>query len=104
MFSTASTTISTTSTLGHAATAIEFLNVSGTRYLYYCSSYDNHIYLRNLDNSTEMMLPWSVSSIKCTGNTLYYDSSAHSLIFPFTQNGLTGVGEMTGVDPSLNGM
>lgn len=102
-FARGDSTITTATTLPRTARSIQFLAVASTRYLYYCSS-TGFIYLRNLGTGTEVQLPWPVSSISCQGNTLAYDATAHSLIFPFKQNGLYGVGELLNVDPSLNGM
>ena len=37
-------------------------------------------------------LTWPITSMSCTGYALIYDSTSNALYFPFTQNGLFGVG------------
>ena len=80
-----------------------FSNYSSDAYLYYCAS-NGRIYLRDLTTASEVALNWPVSTIACTGTQLVYDSQANSVIFPFTQNGLSGVAEVLNAHPSANGL
>lgn len=103
-FSSTSGTMQTATTLPNRAWSMAFKTFSGIRYLYYCSFENGKLYLRNIDNSTETVLPWPISSMSCAGKNLIYDTNNHSLIFIYTQNGLYGVAELLNVDPSQNGM
>ena len=61
--------------------------------VYYCSATDGKIHRRNATLGTETILPWPVSSVRCSGYSLKYSPSRNSLIFPYTQNNLHGVAE-----------
>lgn len=64
--------------------------------LYYCN--DSGL-LKKIDfsNSTVSSLPFPVSGIRCYGYNLLYKNASGAkparLVFPFSQNGLTGIGE-----------
>ncbi len=71
----------------------KYLKVGATEYLYYC--YDNgRIYQHNITTDTDMgALAWPVSNLYCRGLSMEYNPTNNSLVFPFEQNGLYGVGE-----------
>ena len=79
------------------------LRIAGTRYVYYCSD-TGRMYLRNIDTATEAALSWPIPSMFCKGYNITYDPVAQSVVFPFTQNGLYGVGELFSADPASNGL
>lgn len=59
---------------------------------YYC--YANRIYKHNITTNTDLgSLPWQMSNLSCRGYKIDYNPTNNSLIFPFEQNGLYGVGE-----------
>ena len=49
-----------------------------------------HNFTTNLDLGE---LPWSMPNLSCRGLSMGYNSTNNSLIFPFQQNGLSGVAE-----------
>ncbi len=91
--------ISTLTTLSNPATGWVFQRSNSNPYVFYCSSATNTIIRRNIASNTETALPWPIASIQCAPYNLIYDSTAHSVVFPFTQNGFYGVGELLNVDP-----
>ena len=67
-------------------------NESGTDYLYYCNG--GRIYKHNIDTDADLgQLSWAVSNLNCRGYKMDYNPTNNSIIFPFEQNGLYGVGE-----------
>jgi len=67
-------------------------NASGQWILYYCSG--GKIYKYNQSTSLKTALAWPISSISCSGRSIYRDSNRNSLVFPYTQNGLVGIAEI----------
>jgi hypothetical protein len=81
-----------------------FPTYNSDAYFYYCNSSNGQIYLRDASTSTEVALNWPISSVKCTGTEMVYDASADAIIFPFTQNSLSGVAELSNANPAVNGL
>lgn len=82
--------------IGTTATNIDnsfvYANVDGTDYFFYCNG--GRIRKYNLSTKVdEGALPWSMSNLYCRGKTMDYNATNRSVIFPFEQNGLFGVGE-----------
>ena len=99
-------TIQTATVFSNAASYFIFKRFSGNSntYFYYCNSSNGKIYIRNATTSTEAALNWPISSVKCTGAEMVYDSNTDSIIFPFSQNGLYGVAEVSNANPAENGL
>ncbi len=69
-----------------------WLNESGTDVLYYC--YGNKFYKHNITTDTDLgALSWPISNLYCRGLSIDYNPTNNSIIFPFEQNGLYGIGE-----------
>jgi hypothetical protein len=67
-------------------------NESGTDVLYYC--YGGRIYKHNITTDTDQgALSWPITNLYCRGYKMDYNPTNNSIIFPFEQNGLYGVGE-----------
>ncbi len=81
-----------------------FPSYNADQYFYYCNSSNGRIYIRNATTATEAALNWPISSVRCSGNEMVYDSNVDAIIFPFTQNGLNGVAELYNANPSVNGL
>ena len=63
-----------------------------TDVMYYCNG--GRIYKHNLDTDTDLgALTWQISNMYCRGYQMDYNPANNSIIFPFEQNGLYGVGE-----------
>lgn len=61
--------------------------------LYYCGI-DGRLYKYDFNSvAKDVALFWPMNSMICSGNSLVYDANRNSLIFPFKQNGLSGVAE-----------
>ncbi len=60
-----------------------------TETIYYCAG-NGIIYAHTAAGDTA--LPWAISSLACTGNSLISDGNGN-LYFPYTQNGLSGIGQ-----------
>jgi hypothetical protein len=45
--------------------------------------------------SSDFAYPWPTSKITCAGRSVVYDATRNSIVFPFYENGLMGVGEIT---------
>ena len=73
--------------LPRAAVSFIFRISGGSQLIDYCGS-DGLLYSYNLTTGTDTAYPWPVTSLRCIGNTLKYNSSRNSLIFPAKQNGL----------------
>ena len=82
--------------MGQVANAIHdnfmFRWEAGQEILYYCNGTKirKHNFTTNLDLGE---LPWSMPNLSCRGLSMGYNSTNNSLIFPFQQNGLSGVAE-----------
>jgi hypothetical protein len=74
------------------------------QWVYYCST-TGRLYKYNVGSAGggEIALGWPISSLACTGFTyasymygtaLWYDTNRQSLVFPYIENGLSGVAEM----------
>lgn len=69
-----------------------YVNLDGSDYFFYCSS--GRIRKFNLTTQIdEGLLPWSMNNLSCRGRSMDFNPSNRSIIFPFEQNGLFGVGE-----------
>ncbi|MFT6069839.1 MAG: VCBS repeat-containing protein [Bacteriovoracaceae bacterium] len=69
-----------------------WLKEGATDVAYYC--YGSRIYKHNITTNTDLgVLPWQMSNLSCKGYKIDYNPTNNSLIFPFEQNGLYGVGE-----------
>lgn len=69
-----------------------YLNQGGVNYLYYC--YGGRFYKHNVDTNSDLgALTWPISTMSCSGYRMEYNPTNNSIIFPFEQNGLSGVGE-----------
>jgi VCBS repeat-containing protein len=67
-----------------------YAKIGTKEYLFYCAS--GKIYRHNLTSNTdEGQLPWSISNLACSGIKLIYSPTMNALIFPFMQNGMSGV-------------
>lgn len=73
-------------------------------FFYYCNTSTGKITLRKVETSTEVALNWPIAKVGCTGGQLVYDETNGSIVFPFTQNGLSGVAEVFNAHPSANGL
>lgn len=67
-------------------------NLATTNMLYYCAS-NGRLYQYDINTSIETPLTWPINSMLCGGTTLLYNSTNNSLIFPYRQNGLSGIAE-----------
>lgn len=65
-------------------------------HLYYCAL-DGRMYKYNLNTSTETALYWPTSTVSCKGQSVVWDSTRNSIIFPVLQNNLSAVAEI--IDP-----
>lgn len=72
--------------------AYVYVRHSGKEWFYY--RYGSLLYYHNLTDNIDMgALNWTIPTMNAQGYKLIYNSSRHSLIFPFNQNGLGGVAE-----------
>lgn len=69
---------------------VSFAYKSTSDDFFYCSTSGA---LFKKSSGVETQLPFPNPSFRCQGNSLIYDSARDVLVFPFTQNGLWGVGE-----------
>lgn len=104
-FSTGGTgAMGTLTTLAQSAQTFQFARIGGVPYVYYCATSNGRMYLRNIDTAVEKALPWPITSMSCTSAQQFiYDAANRKLVFPYTQNGLAGVGALTNADPASNG-
>lgn len=72
--------------------SIAYRREAGSEVIYYCSATDHKIY-RKVLGQVATALNWPSSSIKCSTPSLLIDESRSVLIFPFTNNGLSGLAE-----------
>lgn len=98
--SVADSTISTIATLPRAVLSFapKFgADLGTTNFIYYCAwnagAKQYKLYQYNINTSSETLLDWPIASMTCGGSTLIYDATDNSLIFPFRQNGLSGIAE-----------
>ncbi len=68
-----------------------FRREGGTEVLYYCNG--SRLRKVNLTSQTESAMDWSMPTLSCRGTAMSYNATNNSIIFPFEQNGLNGVGE-----------
>lgn len=69
-----------------------YVKLDGVENYYYCSG--GRIRRYNLTTKVDMgALSWSMATLNCKGKTMDFNPTNRSLIFPFEQNGLNGVGE-----------
>ncbi|MGE5086001.1 MAG: hypothetical protein ACM3MG_06835, partial [Bacillota bacterium] len=73
--------------LPRAAVSFVFRTSGGNQLIDYCGG-NGLLYSYNLTTSTDTAYPWPITSLQCIGNTLKYNASRNSLIFPAKQNGL----------------
>ncbi|MCO4754642.1 MAG: hypothetical protein KC478_09165, partial [Bacteriovoracaceae bacterium] len=67
-----------------------YTRINTVDYLFYCRY--GRIYKHNMTTNTDMgALPWTMSTMSCSGQSIAYDPTINALIFPFTQNGMGGV-------------
>jgi hypothetical protein len=72
-------------------------------YLYYCTHGpasgtalpdDYRLFVKNMtSNSSPVQLPWAIANLQCRGQSLIWDATRQSLVFPYQRNGLWGVAE-----------
>lgn len=80
------------STSNNIDDSFTYANIDGTQYFFYCNS--GRIRKYNLTTQTdEGQLAWSMSNLYCRGRSMDFNPTNRSIIFPFEQNGLYGVGE-----------
>jgi hypothetical protein len=83
--------------VGHTAVNIEDFykfvhHTDGSEALYYCNG--GKIRKYDLDTQTDLgALTWPIANLSCKGKKADYNPVNNSIIFPFIQNGLYGVGE-----------
>lgn len=89
-------------TLPRGARAFAYLKSvdSSVEKVFFCAYDDGKIYAYDMKTSTETALPWPVASMQCSGMSLIYVPTRNSLVFPYTQNSLTGVAELRDVESS----
>ncbi len=69
-----------------------WINSAGNDYLYYC--YGGRIYQHNITTDSDMGgLSWPITNLYCRGLSMDYNPTNNSIVFPFEQNGLYGIGE-----------
>jgi large repetitive protein len=68
-----------------------FRREGGAEVLYYCTG--TRLRKVNLTTQTESAMDWSMPTLSCRGTAMSYNATNNSIIFPFEQNGLNGVGE-----------
>jgi hypothetical protein len=81
-----------TTTTSSSIMAYDIKNDGVTPMLYYCGI-DGKLYKKNILTTVETNLPLPLTSIKCMGSSLFYNSSRNSIIFGYQQNLLYGVAE-----------
>ena len=90
---TGSTTFSLYTTVtASSINAYDIYNDGITPMIYYCGT-DGKLYKRNINTSVETNLPLPLTSITCTGSSLYYHAGRNSIIFAYKQNLLHGIAE-----------
>lgn len=69
-----------------------FVREGAVQTLYYCSA--GRLYRHNMATNTDLgALTWSMSTMSCKGGSLLWNATRRTVIFPFEQNGIDGVGE-----------
>lgn len=81
---------------GLPRTIISFAFNDVTQTLYYCGD-DGRVYKKVLSTGAHSALDWPMTSMSCTGASMVFDEVRNVLVFPFTQNGLFGVAEHSGI-------
>jgi hypothetical protein len=76
---------------GGAAAYRKILAPSVDEIIYYCNG--SSIVQYSLTNGIFNLLTWPTNDIKCTGQSMVYDSANNKLIFFYQQNNLTALGE-----------
>ncbi|HET7064794.1 MAG TPA: hypothetical protein VFI49_11025 [Rudaea sp.] len=78
-------------------TYVRRADLGGSEVVYYCPP--DGILRRNELSPTqvEVLLPWPVPGLRCTGNSLVWNEARHSLTFPYKRWGLYGVAEYVDV-------
>jgi hypothetical protein len=86
-------TLSTLVTVPHSILNFDINRPAGlaTNVVYYCAT-NGLLYKYDLNSSTESLLPLPVSGMACTGS-VEYSSARGSLIFVYSENGLTAGAE-----------
>lgn len=82
--------------IGYTASNIDdsfvYVKLDGIENFYYCNS--GRIKRYNLTTQQDLgEMPWSMSNLSCRGRSMDFNPTNRSIIFPFEQNGLYGVGE-----------
>lgn len=81
----------------YATTAVniisfDIVNDGVTPIIYYCGT-DGKLYKRNVNAATETNLPLPLTSMTCSGTSIYYHPTRNSVIFGYRQNLLYGIAE-----------
>lgn len=89
--------VGTLTTLTENVTSFAYRRDAGltVNQIFYCSSADKKLHKKDLVTLTDTAYSWPVSAMACTGRALIYNATRGSLIFPYTQNNLTGIAEYT---------
>lgn len=63
----------------------------GIEYLVYCDR-NGDLNRMRVSDASNVILPLPIRSLRCSGRSMKVSSDGRSVIFPFTQNGMAGVG------------
>jgi heat shock protein HslJ len=84
-------TLGTLTTTSIATRSFAYRHDATHDILYFCDT--NSVMRKKVIGGAETTLTWPVPGIKCNGHGMLYSPSRNSLIFPYLQNGLSGVAE-----------
>ncbi len=93
---TPAATVSTVALLSQPASSFAYVkNGAGVERVYYCSTgaTGGVIIQKEVATGAESPLDWRIHSMACTGYSLIYRPATNTLVFPYIQMGLYGVGE-----------
>jgi hypothetical protein len=76
----------------NAIAAFDIRYIAADMYIYYCST-SGRLYKRNATTNVETELLLPSSTITCSGQSLFYNSSRDSVIFIYKQNDMYGIAE-----------
>ncbi len=78
--------------LTHPASSFAYRSDANGDTIYYCAN--GRVYQKVVGGSgLDTMLPWRIPSMACTGMSMVYHEQTQSIVFPYLQTGLYGVGE-----------
>ena len=85
-------TLTTVATLGTDVLSFALRRTATVHRLYLCRD-TGELAVFDVATNTETALPWPITRMQCTGRNLVYSATRGSVLFPFTLDGVGGIGE-----------